>query len=273
MGDVSHRKTWEKSLPGVDYVFHLAAHEHKRGVAHNPSLDLKVNTLSVIQLLEVCRQKGLGPKIIFASGTNITGLTSTLPVDETTFDDPLIPFAINKLTAEKYLQYYSKEFHLQTVPLRLANVYGPAPDHEIAKRVVLNRIITAASRGESLTLFKNRNCIRDYAYIDDVLAAFLLAGINEKVLTGQHHVIGSGVGWPIKDVVNLIADRAAKRTGCRPSVELNFEEPLELIEWRDFVADSSTFMTATGWSHKTSLIEGIDHTMDFFLNELVEAQN
>ena len=271
-GYVQDRETWREALDGADYVFHLAAHEHKHGAEFNPSLDLKVNTLSVLHLLEECRERGLSPRIIFASATNITGLTSTVPVNESVPDNPLTAFAINKIAAERYLHYFNREFHLQTVPLRLANVYGPATDHEVARRVVLNKIMTKAIRGETLSLFQNHGCIRDYAYIDDVVAAFLLAGIKEEVFTGQHYVIGSGEGWPIEDVVNLIADRAAMKTGCRPNVEMNVEEPLETVEWRNFVADSSSFKTATGWSHSTSLIEGIDRTIDFFIDELAEAQ-
>jgi len=271
-GNVGERETWRGALDGADYVFHLAAHEHKHGTEFNPSLDLNVNTLSVLHMLEECRERGLSPRIIFASATSVTGLTSTIPVDESVPDNPLTTFAINKIAAERYLQHYYREFHLQTVPLRLANVYGPAPDHEVARRVVLNKIVTKATRGEPLTIFENHNCIRDYAYIDDVISAFLLAGIREEVLTGQHYVIGSGVGWTIEDVVNLIADRAALKTGHRPNVELNVEEPLESAEWRNFVADSSSFKSATGWCHNTSLTKGIDRTIDFFIDELAKAK-
>lgn len=271
-GDVGDRDTWRRAMDGVDNVFHLAAHEHKHGAEFNPAPDLNVNTFSVLHMLEECRERGLSPRMIFASATSATGLTSTIPVDELVPDNPLTTFAINKITAERYLQYYAREFHMQTVTLRLANVYGPAPDHDISRRVVINKIVTKATRGEPLTVFENRSCIRDYAYIDDVVAAFLTAGIKEEILTSQHYVIGSGVGWSIEDTINLIADRAGMKTGHTTSVDLNDEEPLESAEWRNFVADSSSFESATGWRHNTSLIDGIDQTIDFFIDELAKAQ-
>jgi nucleoside-diphosphate-sugar epimerase len=269
-GDVSHRNTWLQALPDVDYVFHLAAHEHKHGSEYSPTLDLEVNTLSVLQLLEACRQEGYTPKIVFISSTNLVGLPSRLPVDETFPDNPLTIYAINKLMAEKYLQYYSKEFQLQTVTLRLANVYGPVSDHEIASRVVLNCIIRKGVRGGPLTLFENQSCIRDFIFIDDVLTALLAAGISKEAGNGRHFVIGTGVGYRIIEAVNLIADRVALRSGHRPDIELDTTVVLEVMEWRDFVSDTSRFHDVTGWSPKVSLVEGIDRTIDFFLKELQE---
>ena len=81
-GDVGDRDTWRGAMDGVDNVFHLAAHEHKHGVEFNPALDLSVNTFSVLHMLEECRERGLSPRMIFASATSVTGLTPTIPVDE-----------------------------------------------------------------------------------------------------------------------------------------------------------------------------------------------
>jgi nucleoside-diphosphate-sugar epimerase len=271
VGDIRDREIWPSLLEGVDYVFHLAAYEHKHGSEHDPVLDLEVNALSVLHLLEVCRQEKYFPKIVFVSSTNIVGLPSKIPIDETSVDNPLTVYAIHKLMAEKYLQYYAREFHLQSVTLRLSNVYGPAPDDESAAHVVLNRIIRKAVRGGPLTLYKNHSCVRDYVFVDDVTTAFLMAGISREAASGQYFVIGTGVGCRIMDAVNLIAERTALRTGRRPAVEVKPTEPLEAIEWRNSVADMSRFRVATGWSPRVFLIEGIDRTIDYFLNDREKA--
>ena len=87
---------------------------------------------------------------------------------------------------------------------------------------------------------------------------------------GQQFVIGSGEGWRIADAINLIADRTALRIGHRPAVQQNTDEHLEAVEWRNFIADTSCFSRATGWSHNTSLVEGIDRTVGYFLDEMPE---
>ena len=255
----------------MNFVIHLAAYEHKHGSERNAMLDLNVNALSILHLLEVCRQEGLSPKIVFASSTNLVGLPSKLPVDETFTDNPLTLYAIHKLMAEKYLRHYAREFQLQSVTLRLSNVYGPVPDHNIAARVVLNRIIRKAVRGGPLTLYKNHSCVRDYVFVDDVITAFLAAGTIKGGGNGQHFVIGSGVGHRIAEAVNLVADRVALRTGHRLAVELDATVPIEAVEWRDFVADTSRFQAVSGWSPQVSLLDGIDRTVDYFLHEAQEC--
>ena len=192
---------------------------------------------------------------------------------ETFADDPLTIYAIHKLTAEKYLQYYAREFQIQSVTLRLSNVYGPVPEYHIGARVVLNRIVREAVRGGPLILYKNYSCVRDYVFVDDVITAFLLAGTSNAPTNGQYFLIGTGVAHRIMDAVNLVADRVAlRRGGHRPAVEIDPAAPIEAVEWRHFVADTSRFHAATGWSPQVSLLEGVDRTIDYFLNEPDESR-
>ena len=73
-GDVSVRKTWDVVLPGVDYVFHLAAKEYYYRSGYDPEQDFQFNALPIIRLLEVCRTQNYRPKIVFASSANLFGL-------------------------------------------------------------------------------------------------------------------------------------------------------------------------------------------------------
>lgn len=267
-GNVSDRAVWMSNLENVDVVFHLAAYEYKHGSEFNPILDLEANALSVLHLLEVCRLKKYFPRIVFASSSNLVGFPAQLPVNETCQDNPLTIYSIHKLTSEKYLQYYAREFGQHSVILRLANVYGAVSNMRVSIRVVLNRIIYRALKGEKLFLYRNSTCIRDYVWIDDVVAAlFAAACLGNEYATGQYYLIGSGNGYQISDVWRMIADKVAQHTGKKPTVEEDTKEILEAIEWRNFTADTSRFTEATGWESSISLDEGIDRTIDYFLSE------
>ena len=76
-------------------------------------------------------------KILFSGSENEVGVAPRVPVNETFQDNPVTIFGIHKLMAEKYLQYYSREFGMQTVTLRLSNVYGPTSRRDRAVQVVL----------------------------------------------------------------------------------------------------------------------------------------
>ncbi len=267
-GDIRAKECIEEALKQhVDIIFHLAAYEHNHGSEFNPILDLEVNTLAVLHLLEECRLKKYVPRIVFASSSNLVGLPTHLPVNETCQDNPSTIFAIHKLFSEKYLQYYSREFGQHSIVLRLANVYGPVFNIQVSIKVVLNRIICRALKGEKLFLYRNSACIRDYVWVEDVVAAFHAAVcMGNEYATGQHYLIGSGSGYQISEVMTMIADKVAQHTGQKITIEKDTNETLEAIEWRNFVADTSNFKEVTGWEASISLDKGIDRTIDYFLS-------
>jgi nucleoside-diphosphate-sugar epimerase len=266
-GNVSCPGFWETHLENVDFIFHLAAYEHKHGAIFNPVLDFQVNSLSVLYMLEACRIQKHAPFIIYASSSNIVGLPSQLPVDETFIDDPLILFSLHKLTSEKYLRYYAREFNQRCVSLRLTNVYGPVSNPLLCLRVVLNRVIDLALKNGRLLLFQNSSCIRDYIWVEDAVLAFLAAAcLGNDCAKGQHYVIGSGKGYSIAGVWRMIADKISHKTGKSILLEETSIEKLDAIEWRNFIADTSLFTEKTGWKANISLDNGLDRTIDFMLS-------
>jgi len=265
-GDVSMRKTWEKALPGVDHVFHLAAKEYFYRSEYDPERDHQFNALPILRLLEACRVQNYRPKIVFASSANLFGLVDTLPVNEDNRADPLTMWAIHKLTAEHYLQLYSQQFGIKSISLRLANVYGPTAHWPVMTRVVVNKVIAKAIEGDALITYANRGCIRDYVFLKDVVQAFLLAGAYCGSNQRPFYIIGSGEGETIADVWHLIASSVRSRTGENVPIRYDQEAKIEPMELRNFVADNSRFKDATGWKPRTELTQGIDITVRAFLS-------
>ena len=176
-------------------------------------------------------------------------------------------WAVHKLTAERYLQLYSQQFGINSISLRLANVYGPTARLSVMTRVVINKIISKAIEGEALITYANRGCVRDYVFLKDVLQAFLLAGAYCGSNKRPFYVIGSGEGKSIADVWHLIADIVRSHTG--KSVPIRFDQSVEIepMELRSFKADTSRFQSATGWKPQTGLTQGIDFTVRAFLSQ------
>lgn len=261
-GDVSIRKTWESLLPGVDYLFHLAALEYNR-TEYDIMRDLQVNALSVMHFLELCREKNLRPKIIFSSSANLFGLVDTLPVNEKAQSNPISLWSAHKLMAENYLSVYAKKYGIKAVILRLTNVYGPTANPDTITHIIINSMIVKALRGEALTLYANQDCIRDYLFLEDAVRAFLFAGAENSLSSdGSFYLIGSGEGRTIADVWRLIADKAKTHTGKNISLELNNSIKLEPFDTRNFVADTTIFHQSTGWRPQVYIEKGIELTME-----------
>jgi nucleoside-diphosphate-sugar epimerase len=187
-------------------------------------------------------------------------------VDETHHDQPVTVYDLHKWIAENYLKHYAREGVVRGTTLRLSNVYGPGPKSSSADRGVLNAMIRKALNGEPLTVYGKGDNLRDYVYVQDVVRAFLMAVGNIESVNGQHFVIGSGQGYTLAEVFNLVADGVSRKTGQRVPV-IHIEPPTlqSVIEARNFVADSSKFSRATCWQATYPLPVGIALTIESFL--------
>lgn len=267
-GDVRDRAVWNRLLEGTDVLFHFAAQTSVYVANEDPSADLASNVVPMLAMLETCSHRGWSPVVIFSGTVTECGITEHIPVNETQQDHPITIYDLHKLMAESYLKYYAGQGVVRGAVLRLANVYGPGPRSSSADRGVLNMMIRRALDGDTLTIYGEGNHLRDYVYVDDVVAAFCAAGTGIDKVNGLHFVVGSGRGHTIAEAVHLVADRAARKTGRRVPVEhIEPGRPQSPIEARDFVADSTRFARATGWSARVSLADGIDRTVDYFLKE------
>lgn len=266
-GDISAEQSWSDALPGVDYVFHLAAREYFYRSEYYPEQDLQFNALPILRLLEVCREQAYRPKIVFASSANLFGLADTLPVNEDNRDNPLTMWAVHKLTAENYLRLYAQQYGLQSISLRLSNVYGPTARRSAMERVVINQVIAKALNGDALITYANRSCVRDYVFLDDIVSAFMLAGTCCGSTKNLVYVIGSGDGKSIADVWQLIADCVKSHVGQNVPIRSDDSVKIEPLELRNFVADTHLFHDATGWQPRTGLTQGIDNTIRAFLSK------
>lgn len=261
-GDIRTKGIWERTLDGVDIVYHFAAQTSVYVAEDDPYSDRQANVVPMLNLLETCRQRGLNPTILFSGTATQVGVTDSLPVDEACEDLPITLYDVHKKMAEDYLEHYCRKKIVRGATLRLANVYGPGPSGR-SGRGVLNTMVRKALAGEALTIYGKGDCLRDYVYIDDVVRAFLAAAKNIDRLNGKHFIIAGAQGHTIAQAINMVADQAAARIGHRVEVK-HVEPPSEMspIESRNFVADTGRFERATGWHSEYTLMEGIGRMMD-----------
>lgn len=265
-GDLTDPGIWEQVLEGVDVVFHFAAQTSVYVAWADPLADLHVNVLPFLGLLETCRRKSWHPAILVASSATTIGLAEQWPVEESVYENPVTVYDLHKLALERYLKHYVREGIVRGAALRLANVYGPGPVSSSADRGVLNLMMRRALKGDALTVYGDGGYIRDYVYVEDVARAFVEAAVHVDRTNGGHFFIGSGQGQTIRAALELVAARAALKTGRNVPVQLVPPPPgLSAIESRNFVADTARFTAATGWKPRVMLADGIDRTLEVFL--------
>lgn len=265
-GDIRSGELWAHVVPQADFVFHFAGQTSNAVASGDAVLDGEANVLPMLRLLETCRSSNTTPVVLFASTVTVAGIPSHLPVDEHHPESPLTVYDLHKLIAENYLRYYSIAGFVRGVSLRLANVYGPGAHRAHKDRSTLDRMIKMALAGASIPIYGSGEFQRDYIYVDDVIGAFIAAGACIDALTERQYVIGSGRGHTIKEAFHVVAERAALKSGRAVRVE-NVDPPggLTSMDTRNFIADSSRFMRATGWRANCLLREGIDRSIEAYL--------
>ena len=233
-------------------VFHLAAQIDVRKSDEDPIFDAQNNILASFNLIKAAHQSGV-KKIIFSStGGAIYGDTENRPTDEKETEWPLSPYGIAKLAVDKFLNYYYQTRELNFVSLRYANVYGPRQNPHGEAGVVAIFINKMLENNQPIINGDGKQT-RDYIYVDDVVAANILALENFQK-SGIYNV---GTGREID--VNYLFNEINRHFGGK------FEEehgPAKQGEQRTSCLSFEKIKNVLGWEPKINFEEGIKKTIE-----------
>lgn len=263
--DLRLQECWEGIVSKADVIFHLAGNTSVYHATENPSDSLSSTVLPITQLIKAAQIVRCRPQVVFASTATVYGLANSFPVSENVHEFPVTNYDIHKLFAEKQLELVSNQGILDGVSLRLANVYGPSSGNRSTNdRGVLNKIAELALKGSRLRLYGDGKYLRDYVYIDDVVRAFMIAGVSEEV-AGRSFNVASGKGITVKEAFDLVAKKAEDITGRQVHIDnVPWPANADPIEFRNYVADISNFNESTGWRPLISFDEGVTRMVASF---------
>lgn len=235
-------------------IFHLAAQANVSASVKDPAFDIKVNVIGTINLLELCRDFSVKKFVFSSTGGAIYGENAPRPTPETAKEYPLTPYGMDKLQAEKYIEFFAKNFEMKPVILRYANVYGPRQNSHGEAGVIA--IFTAKMlANESYQLYGDGEQTRDFVYVSDVVDANLKA--LEFSSTGIFN-IGSGKETSINEITGIL--KKITQTSVEPTIK-----PAKL-EQRCSCLDSSLAQKTLDWHPTISIEEGMKKTVAFYKN-------
>ncbi|YAF95926.1 MAG: NAD-dependent epimerase/dehydratase family protein [Nodularia sp. CChRGM 3473] len=237
---------WQVLLQDVDVVYHQAAQAGVRaswGHGFRTYTERNINATQV--LLEAAKDAQHLKRIVFASTSSVYGDAETLPTHEGISPQPVSPYGITKLAAERLCGLYHNNFGVPIVALRYFTVYGPRQRPDMA----FHKFFKSILQDEAIPIYGDGQQTRDFTFVSDVIAANLAAATIPQAV-GEIFNIGGGSRVVLAEVLNTmekIVGKAIKRNHIEKAMG----------DARHTAADVSKARQILGYQPQVSLREGL----------------
>jgi nucleoside-diphosphate-sugar epimerase len=258
-GDLRSYERVHNATRGVELVFHQGALPSVPRSVQDPLTTSAVNVEGTLNVLLAARDEGVR-RVVFASSSSVYGNVATLPQQEDMSPDPIAPYGVAKLAAERYCVAFSRVYAIETVALRYFNVFGPRQNPRSEYAAVVIKFISAIAAGEAVPIEGDGESSRDFTYVANVVDANLLAaaaeGVNGRVLNvaaGASHTVNE-----LADTLGELLDRPVEKRFLAP-------RPGDIrASWADIGAARELL----GYEPRIGFEEGLRLTADFLLDRV-----
>ncbi len=253
-GELRSYERVHAAVRGADVVFHLGALGSVPRSVQDPLTTSAVNIEGTLNVLLAARDEGVR-RVIFASSSSVYGNAPELPLKESMAPDPISPYGVAKLAAERYCVSFSRVYEgCETVVLRYFNVFGPRQDPTSQYAAVVPLFITAIANDEPVTIFDDGGQSRDFTYVDNVVSANLRAADADGV---SGRILNVSAGSPT--TVNELAETIGRILG-KPVERRHL--PARPGDLRNSWADPSEARSALAWEPAVGLEDGLRKTIE-----------
>lgn len=253
-GSITDRIIVNKTAPGHDVIFHLAANVNVDESLEDPLSFVQVNiTQGTFNILEICKKHNI--RLIYASTCEVYGDGHDLDdgelLTETAELKPNSPYAASKASADRLCYSYYKSFDMNITIVRPFNIYGER-QKDGTFGALIPIMVRKALTGVKLTVFGDGSATRDYLYISDLIDAYNIV-LENDTLSGKAINFGSGVDTSVKDISEYIAKK------LDAEIEYGPARPGEVMR---FPADIS-LAKSIGFEPKVDIWKGIDRYIEW----------
>jgi UDP-glucose 4-epimerase len=257
-GDFLNRGDLAEAVKGVEYVFHFISTTTPATAESDPIVDIESNIKMSVELFKAC-VKAKVKRVIFAStGGAIYGGESKTPHTELDLPKPVSPYAIGKLTIERYLDFFRVVHGLDSISFRISNPYGERqPFHR--KQGVIPIFLENLCRGKEITILGDGSMVRDYIYVRDLVS--IIAEVFDKPAKHAIYNLGSGVPATVNEVVEVVH----KVTGIKPKV-VHQEQPATYLH--RVVLNTERFAHDFGILPVTDMAKGVRYTHEYIREQI-----
>ena len=206
------------SMKNMELVIHLAAQISVKDSIENPENTMKINVQGTQNLLESCIENKTS-NFIAVSSAAVFGNPSDIPLTEESLKKPISPYGKSKLMMEEKIIDFSKKHNLNSIILRLFNLYGQGQSPEYAG--VITKFLERIREDKPLEIYGKGNQTRDFIHVDDATECINLAIKKLDGNTETIYNVGSGKIISILDLAHLLLKLSGKELpiNYKPEIE------------------------------------------------------
>ncbi len=244
-----------------DICFHVAAQAIVNKANQSPIPTFETNIKGTWNILEAARECSGNTKIIVASSDKAYGEHKKLPYTEEAALAALHPYDASKACADILTRTYAHTYNLAAAITRCANIYGPGDIN--FSRIIPDTIRSVLNNANPI-IRSDGTPLRDYIYIDDVIAAYLGLGkalyLNKNNVNGQAFNFGTGKPISVIKLVRLILKLAGK-DNLKPQIMSKHKLKGEIDKQ---YLSSKRANRILGWHCRYNLTDGLTKTFDWY---------
>ena len=254
-GDVNDPDRVAQAVKGADCVFHEAALASVPRSVESPLESHAACATGTVNVLDQARRAGVR-RVVYAASSSAYGNQPHSAKRESDLPSPLSPYAAAKLASELYCQAFFHTYGLETVCLRYFNVFGPRQDPHGPYAAVIPLFITKLLAGERPVIYGDGKQSRDFAYVENVVHANLLAAEAPGV-AGRTFNVGCGRSVSLLDLLDAL--NRLLGTNVNPDFR-----PARTGDVRDSLADITQAAANLDYEPRVDLEEGLRRSIEFY---------
>lgn len=254
-----------------DVVMHLAAESHVDRSIDGPGDFIETNINGTYNMLEAARRYWADagkPDSFRFHHISTDEVFGSLPADpsvqftETTPYDPRSPYSASKASSDHLVRAWLETYGLPVVLTNCSNNYGP---YHFPEKLIPVVILNALA-GKPLPIYGKGDNIRDWLYVEDHADALLL--VVEKGTIGRSYNIG---GENERTNLELVQTLCKILDDKRPLNEGSYADQITFVTDRPghdarYAIDPSRIRNELGWRPSVTVEEGLEKTVDWYLN-------
>lgn len=254
--DITNKQEVKKAISDInpEYIFHLATYGAYY-FQEDEELIMQTNIIGTKNLVEA--SSTINYKSFVNIGSSSEYGMKKESMKENDFLEPINSYGVAKAAATLYCNMIHKTQKKPIGTVRLFSVYG---NYEDQTRLIPS-VVLSCLKGKS-PILANRNAVRDFIYIKDVIEFLKFIAFEEKI-EGKIYNLGSGLQYSIEEVVRMIINESGAKV--KPEWEKLAGRKSDTDKWQ---SDMNLVKEELNWTPQYDLKEGIKETIKWFRENL-----